>query len=315
MPRGAVQTARSLAENERLLAALRDQIVLAVVAVVAVAAGLAWLVARQVTLRLVRLTGAAEAVARTGRLDVDVPITGKDEAGRLGAAFSAMLGALARSREDQQRLVQDAGHELRTPLTSLRTNLAVLRRADRLTPAQRQDLLDDLDGEARELTGLVNELVELATDRREDEPLQPVSLAAVADRVADRARRRHGREVHVSSDASLVLGRPGALERAVHNLVDNAVKFDAGGSAPIEVVVSAGRVEVRDRGPGIAALDRPRVFDRFYRAIDARSRPGSGLGLSIVRAVAEDHGGTVFVAPRDGGGTVIGMQLPTVAPR
>ena len=95
---------------------------------------LGWLIARQVTRRLVRLTGAAEQVAATGRLDVAVPVEGTDEAGRLGAAFNEMLAALARSKDDQQRLVQDAGHELRTPLTSLRTNISVLRRYDRPRP-------------------------------------------------------------------------------------------------------------------------------------------------------------------------------------
>lgn len=314
-PYGAVQMARSLAENQRLLDALRNRILWAVVVVVTAAAVLGWVVARQVTRRLVHLTDAAEQVARTGRLDVAVPTDGTDETGRLGAAFASMLGALRRSRDEQQRLVQDAGHELRTPITSLRTNISVLRRADRLTPTQLQELLDDLDGETRELSVLVNELVELATDRREDEPVEPVALAAVAERVADRARRRTGRVVTVAADASVVLGRVGGLERAVQNLVDNAVKFDPDGTAPVEVTVVAGTVTVLDRGPGIADADLPHVFERFYRSIEARGRPGSGLGLSIVQTVAESHGGTVFARPRPGGGSAIGFTVPTVTPR
>lgn len=305
---GALQVARSLAETERLLASLRARILGLVLLVSASAAALGWVVARQVTQRLVTLTHAAQRVADTGRMDVDVPVDGTDEAGRLGAAFAGMLAALARSRDDQQRLVQDAGHELRTPLTSLRTNVAVLRQGDRLSAQDRARLLDDLEGETRELTDLVNELVALAADERADEPTTDVLLGGIASRVAERARRRTGREVVVDADDVPIRARGSAVERAIANLVDNALKFADTGE--VEVVVRCGHVEVRDRGPGVDPDDRSRVFDRFYRADSARGRPGSGLGLSIVRSVAESHGGTVFVRPRDGGGSVIGFALP-----
>jgi two-component system sensor histidine kinase MprB len=307
--RGAVQAARSLAENDRLLDSLRNRIVLAVVAVAVAAALVGWLIARQVTRRLVRLTATAEEVAATGRLDVPVPVQGQDEAGRLGTAFNEMLTALARSKDDQQRLVQDAGHELRTPLTSLRTNIAVLRRYEHLEPAARTRLLDDLDGETRELSELVNELVELATDVRDDELEETVALGELAERVAARARRRTGRTIAVLADRSTVVARPQALDRAVSNLLDNAAKFDEAGG-PIEVDVREGRVSVRDRGPGIDPLDLPHLFERFYRALAARSRPGSGLGLAIVEDVVRDQGGAVFAANRPGGGAEIGFTLP-----
>jgi two-component system, OmpR family, sensor histidine kinase MprB len=311
---GAVQAARSLEETDRVLASLRNQILVALVVVAAVAAVLGWLVARQVTRRLVRVTAAAEEVAATGRLDVQVPEEGADEAGRLGVTFNRMLGALKSSKDAQQRLVQDAGHELRTPLTSLRTNISVLRRHDRLPPATLARVLDDLDGEARELSDLVNELVDLATDRQRDEPVTPVTLGDVCERVAERARRRTDRVVTVQRDETVVSGRAAAIERAVGNLVDNALKFDDESTEPVEVVQRGGRVEVRDRGPGIAAPDLPHVFDRFYRATSARSRPGSGLGLAIVADVAERHGGSVFADARGGGGAVIGFTLPAPLP-
>ena len=98
------------------------------------------------------------------------------------------------------------------------------------------------------------------------------------------------------------------------NLVENALKFDDS-DAPIEVTCEGGRVEVADRGPGIAAEDRERVFDRFFRSTDARSRPGSGLGLSIVADVVERHGGRVFAAARAGGGAIVGFVLPVDASR
>lgn len=305
---GAVQTARSLAEVDAVLSELRSSIVLAAAVVVLAAIALGSLIARQVTRRLVRLTSAAEEVTATRQLDVAVPVSGSDETGRLAAAFNAMLGALARSEHDQQRLIQDAGHELRTPLTSLRTNVYALRRADQLAAPQREQLLDDLEGEADELTRLVNEVVELATDRRNGEPDQSVELGALVERVVNRAAQRTGRTVQVATDHSVVTGQPLALERAVSNVVENALKFDEHG--PVQVTCSAGRVEVSDHGPGIDEADLPHVFDRFYRATAARSRPGSGLGLSIVADVVDRHGGSVDAAHGADGGAVVGFSLP-----
>jgi len=262
------------------------------------------------------LTMAAEDVARTRRLGIQVPVTGYDEVGRLGRAFDRMLGRLAQSEEDQRRLVQDAGHELRTPLTSLRTNISLLRRIDELPLSTREELVADLGQEARELTDLVNELVDLAAGQSDTEPPQRVDLADIAEEVAGVVRRRSGRDivVRVSGDTTTD-GRPGSLQRAVSNLVENAAKFDREGKGPIEISVTGParpgtvRVEVLDRGPGISEDDLTRVFDRFYRAADARSLPGSGLGLSIVREVALSHGGTPYAHRRAGGGSVIGFTV------
>jgi len=129
--------------------------------------------------------------------------------------------------------------------------------------------------------------------------------------VAARTHRRTGKVVTVDADGSTVTARPLALERAITNLVDNAAKFASDSAEPIEVNVRAGRVEVLDRGPGLTPDDAPHVFDRFYRALDARSRPGSGLGLAIVRDIVETHRGTVFAGNRPGGGASIGFQLPS----
>jgi len=95
----------------------------------------------------------------------------------------------------------------------------------------------------------------------------------------------------------------------VSNLMDNAAKFDTG-TAPIEVSVAGGRITVCDRGPGIEAEDLPHVFDRFFRAVGARSSPGSGLGLSIVSDVAHNLGGAAFACARDGGGACVGFEIP-----
>ena len=306
---GAVQAGRSLAETDRLLEALRNRTIIIMLVVTAAAGIIGWLLAHQVTRRIEHLTDTAEEVAKTGRLDIAVTETGRDETSRLAGAFNQMLAKLASSNDSQQRLVQDASHELRTPLTSVRTNLSLLRRFEQLDPQQRRQVLDDLDSESRELTLLVDELVELATDRRDTETVEEISLAELTERVAERARRRTGRQVVVVSDDAVLLGRPQAIERALSNLLDNAAKFTDDDS-PIEVVGHGGTIEVRDQGPGFPPGDLDLVFDRFYRAVDMRSRPGSGLGLAIVREIAESHGGSVYARNRPGGGAVVGMSLP-----
>lgn len=305
---GAVQIARDFGESDRVLSTLRVTLVLLVVAAGAFAALLGWLIARRATEPLVQLTVAAEEVATTGRLDVDVPPAGSDEPGRLARAFAVMLAALGQSREQQQQLVQDAGHELRTPLTSLRTNVETLQRYPDLPPETRSTILADLGSETRELGSLVDELVQLATDTWDDEPEEHVDLAQIADRIVDRARRRTGRTVTLDAVPAPFVGRPRELARAIGNLVDNAAKFSEGPS-PVEVTVRPSFVEVRDHGPGIAATDLPHVFDRFYRAADARPKPGSGLGLAIVDQIVRNHGGTVTVANAPDGGAVFTIRF------
>jgi two-component system sensor histidine kinase MprB len=279
------------------------------VGVVAAAAAVGWFIATGLTDRLRRLTGVAEEVAGTGRLDVDVPVTGDDEAGRLGVAINEMLASLRRAEDDQQRLVQDAGHELKTPLTSLRANVSVLARHPDLDPDERERLVADLEGETRELTHLVNEVVARANGRRSDAPAVEVRLGDVVGPVVERAQRRTGRDVRLEADATVRTVEVAGVERAVSNLIDNAAKFDTSGG-PIEVRVTDGCVEVLDRGPGIDPVEGDRLFDRFYRSEQARSRPGSGLGLAIVADVVRRHGGSVFARPRDGGGAVVGFDLP-----
>ncbi|MCU1486768.1 MAG: mprB [Actinomycetia bacterium] len=307
---GAVQLARSLAETDDILHALRDRLLLAALGGAGLAALVAWEVARRTTKPVAELTAAAEAVAATQDLSVPIPVRGDDEVGRLAASFNAMLAALGTSREQQKRLVADASHELRTPLTAVRTNVDLLLRADDLDLAQRRELLDETRLELDELTALVAELVELATDARAEEPVGPVDLVEVVEDVASRFRRRTGRVVTVTIDEPAeVEGRAAMLDRAVANLVDNALKFSPW-SEPVEVEVHGGRITVLDRGPGVHGDDRTRVFDRFYRADATRTLPGSGLGLAIVSQVARVHGGRASIEPREGGGAIALLELP-----
>lgn len=308
--RGGIQVARSLGETDRVLSDLRQRTTFLVIAVSLVAAAVGWVLASTVAAPLRRLTRAAEEVEASGNLDLAVAEPRADEVGRLGAAFQSMLAALQRSRTEQQRLVQDAGHELRTPLTSLRTNLSVIRRHPDMGSEMQERILDDLDGEVRELTDLVNELVSIASGELADQPADVIDLGALAESVGARVARRKDRVVDVDVGAAgIVLAPPAGLERAITNLIQNAAKFDTS-MGSIEVVVRGGDLRVLDRGPGVADKDLPLIFDRFHRAATARTMPGSGLGLAIVREVVERSGGTVSAGHRDGGGADVGFSLP-----
>lgn len=311
--RVVIQVGRDLAETDNVLSDLRTRIVLIGSGVVVIAALVGAAISAGMTSRLTRLSRAAEHIARTGDLSVDLPVEGRDEASSLATSFQRMVEALADSRAQQQRLVQDAGHELRTPLTSLRTNIEVLSRHDDLPGDVVKQILSDLERDIGELGQLVEEIVTTAAEidprRSEVEDLERVHLGELVTEVVDRFRRRSGREFRVVSDGSTVEIRRTSIERAVSNLLDNAVKFDSG-SEPIDVEVARGRVTVGDRGPGIPGADLERVFGRFFRSDTARSLPGSGLGLSIVADAASGHGGGYFARQRDGGGSEIGFWLP-----
>ena len=266
-----------------------------------------------------RLTEATEWIGRTGDLR-PIPVTGDDELARLTQSFNAMLGALAQSREQQQRLVADAGHELRTPLTSLRTNLELLLAAQRpgaprLSELDTEELYADVRGQLDELTTLIGDLVELA---RQDAPQvvhESVELVDVVERALDRARRRAaGVRFDVSLTPWTLLGDASALERAVMNLLDNAVKFSPAGGVVRVTLRPLGDgtsvLEVADQGPGIAEADLPHVFERFYRSEEARTLPGSGLGLAIVLQAAQRHGGMAYASQAADGGALMTIRLP-----
>ena len=219
-----------------------------------------------------------------------------------------MLVALARSKQEQHRLVQDAGHELRTPLTSLRTNIDTMQRFPNLSDHDRDEIISDLHAETEELTELVNEIIAVASGESSEEPVESFDLAVVVSDVAARYERRTGRTIQIETTSSMVMAQRSSVQRAVSCLLDNARKFDTTGG-PIEVVVVDGAVTVSDRGTGIPDADLARIFDRFYRSDEARTMAGSGLGLSIVREVAERHGGTAWAANRRDGGATVGFRL------
>lgn len=261
------------------------------------------------------LTGVVEHIARTEDLDTRIPDEGADDIARLSRSFNTMTAALAGSRDRQQQLIADAGHELRTPLTSLRTNVDLLMRSEatgRQLPAEtRRRLLLSVRAQMRELSSLVGDLLELARPAEEKPAEQTVALHDVVTRAVARARLR-GPGLRVDTLAVepwFVQGDPGSLERAVVNLLDNAVKFSPA-EGVVQVRLAEGELTVRDHGPGIDEEDRPHVFDRFWRSPSARSLPGSGLGLSIVARVVKESGGEVRLDQADGGGTIARVRFP-----
>ena len=206
----------------------------------------------------------------------------------------------------------DASHELRTPLTSLRANVEFLLREPGLeahTP-----LLTELRDETEDLGSLVSDLIELARHEGDEEPGVEVRLDELTATAVARAQRRApGIDFVTELQAVTVTGRAGRIDRAITNVIDNAVKWSPPG-ATVEVSVASGEVVVRDHGPGIAAADLPHVFNRFYRSGDAHKLPGSGLGLAIVRQVVDTHGGTVSAERPPDGGTRLRLWFPESAP-
>jgi two-component system sensor histidine kinase MprB len=275
---------------------------------VMVSAVIGWLFAGRVSKPIENLALTADDIAQTQDLERRITVSGNDEVARLSTSFNTMLTALSKSMNRQRQLVQDASHELRTPLTSLRANSELLERAS-VSDADRTAILADMRAEIDELTALSTELSALAIDQKAAESSIDTDLAVIADEIATRAARRGGTavSVHVTDDV-MVQARPHQLERAISNLVDNAIKF-SGGTSEVEIHVGAKRVEVRDHGPGISDGDKPHVFDRFYRATATRSMPGSGLGLSIVSQFAEDHNASAYVLDNVGGGAIVGIQF------
>ncbi|MEV3860602.1 HAMP domain-containing sensor histidine kinase [Streptomyces sp. NPDC050095] len=263
-----------------------------------------------------QLTEAVEHVARTEDLTVRIPVEGDDEIARLSESFNSMTASLASSRELQQQLIADAGHELRTPLTSMRTNIELLTRSEEtgraIPPDDRKALMASVKAQMIELAALIGDLQELSRTglNGTDGPLKVISLHETVRAAIERARLR-GPELTIEADLApwYVRAEPAALERAIVNLLDNAVKFSPE-KGTVQVALMRGTLTVRDHGPGIPEDELPYVFDRFWRSPTARALPGSGLGLSIVARTVEASGGEVALAAADGGGTVATLKLP-----
>jgi two-component system OmpR family sensor kinase len=279
---------------------------------------------------LARIGDTAGAIAAGDLTRRVQPATERTEVGRLGLSLNAMLtqieGEVARrtaSEERMRRFVADASHELRTPLTSIRGYAELFRRGAADRPEDLAVAMRRIESEAGRMGGLVEDLLLLAR-LDEGRPLErrPVDLAVLAqDAAADARAVAPDRVVTVAVDGSAVVaGDDARLRQVVGNLVRNALNHTPAGSPfSVEVHRADGRVSlaVVDHGPGLGQEQAGHVFDRFWRADPSRHRAGtpggSGLGLSIVQALAVAHGGEVDLRPTPGGGATFRLLLPALA--
>jgi two-component system, OmpR family, sensor histidine kinase MprB len=307
---GAVLVVRSMVDMNHSLGQLRLILIIVSLGGVAVAAAGGALVSGTTLAPVRRLTAAAERITETGEPSERVPEGGRGELARLGHSFNRMLGALEESLERQRRFVADASHELRTPLTSLQTNLDVLRGGIELDAEQQRQILDDLHRESQEMRSLIAGLLELARSEGVQPDKEPFQLDELVQEAVERARMYFPAVTWETAriEPTVVDGYRERMERAVWNLLENAAKW-SGADSSVEVALEGGELCVRDHGPGFEEEDQPLVFERFYRSAAARAMPGSGLGLSIVREVAEAHGGTVAAENAPDGGALVRLSL------
>lgn len=271
-----------------------------------------------------RVTRKVQQIELSQDLTQRLPSPGADdELGHLVTTFNGLIEKLQASFEAQRRFIADSSHELRTPITVIKSNLHLLRRAK--DPTDRSELIETSEAETSRLNRMVNDLLYMAQMQAGQElkpVLRPVELDSVLLEVFARARSiatlKNQKIVLAHEDIATSTGDRDQLQHLLLNLVDNALKYTQEGG-----VISLGlwkegewaRIEVTDNGPGIPSADLPNIFDRFYRTPDARvtQRSGSGLGLSIVKAIAEAHGGRVEVFSRMGEGTTFRLWLPSPA--
>ena len=262
-----------------------------------------------------RLSTAVKNVTQTDQLN-PIRIYGRDDLGELTQSFNLMLKTLQTSREQQRQLIADAGHELRTPLTSMRTNIELLVADDKsgmLPEGSRSEILDDVSAQLGEFSALVGDLVALTRDdhlQREPERLDMSEVVEAA--LARAARRGPNISFHTRLEHVPILGDASTLERAITNLLDNAVKFSPSDGDIWVELTSDGVLTIIDSGPGIADEDLPHIFDRFYRSDRARNTPGTGLGLAIVTHTLEAHRGSVRAGNHPGAGAKFTMRLPVL---
>jgi Signal transduction histidine kinase len=300
---------------QRLIVALA----IAWLAVAAVAALAAFWLNRLGLAPIAELTRAADRIAASGgrefvQVDAGEPST---EAGRLATAFNQMTATTAAGQEQLRRFVADASHELRTPLTTLRGYSSLYAQGGLSSPEQVADAMARINAEATRMGGIVDDLLDLATlGDSAALTVRPVAVEALLSGLAGDLRvREPDREVLVDcADGVRVSADADRLSQALTALIANAVKYSAPGS-PIRLAASlAGswvRIDVSDRGVGIAAEELGKVFDRFYRVRGATSSArGSGLGLAIVAAIVGAHHGRYGVESRLGVGSSFWIELP-----
>lgn len=331
-PVGYAILGRSVATETATLEHARLTLWLGALVVLIAAALVALPIINRALRPLTRVTRVAEEIAGgdlAQRANLSTPV---DEIGRLGSAFDSMVDrlqeALAQATASEgrmRRFLADASHELRTPLTALRGTSQVLLRQDTIDPDDVQEALAAIHQEAARLSQLVDDLLRLSRlDSGQELEPRPVALSPFLEAfVARYASVWPERTIDVESgalDDARASVDPDALTRVLTNLVDNAARYSTAGRPILIAGASDGEtvsIEVRDGGPGLPPHDATRMFERFYRGTQSRSRQsgGSGLGLAIVRALVEQSEGEIHVDTGPDRGTTVAITLPRLTER
>lgn len=316
---GIVYVGRSLEDVQDTLSKLQSVILLLFLAGLLSAGTGAYLLAGQALQPLRLVQRAAERIGgQTLAQRVPVPRTG-DEVQSLAGALNSMLGRLESSFEAQRRFTSDASHELRTPVTAISGHASYLLR--RTSPnEQQQESLKIIQSESERLTTLISSLLQLARSDSGNLTLQKAPILSTLflseiTRELSPLTQAQGTSMNVQGQEVAFEGDPDRLKQVIINLTSNALKAGAKNISLQSQLVLDGkevRLSVKDDGPGIPREQLERLFDRFYRLEDSRSRDqgGAGLGLSIARGIVEAHGGKIWLESQVGKGTTAHVQLP-----
>jgi two-component system sensor histidine kinase MprB len=311
--RHVVMVALSLADDDAVLHGLLLPYGLLIAGGVVLAALLGLAISRSALRPIERFVARTERVTRELDRPARLEETDAIELRRLATSFNQTLDALERSTEAQRHLVADASHELRTPIAALRSNIQIFLEAERLPEPEREELQESILAELDELTQIVADVMELARGSSPDLDSEPVELDTIVRDSVERSQRRAPKlRFNLDLEPTIVNGVPERVGRAVTNVIDNARKWSPV-DGEIDVRLHGGVLTVRDHGPGFGARDLPHVFDRFYRATQARRMPGSGLGLAIVKQAAEAHGGYVEAVNAPDGGAAVTLSFGPAA--
>jgi two-component system, OmpR family, sensor histidine kinase MprB len=315
---GAIRVARSLGEFDAALWHLGVRLAILATAGGIIAGSAAFLVASRGLRPVAELTAAADRVARTKDLGSRFTAVGHHEIARLAQAVNHMLEELEDAKTRQRELVEEVGHEVRTPLTSVRANVDILdaleRRAPEVQHQERPAVIEELRTACDSLSRLTTEVIELAGGDQPDEEMVEVDVDVLLHEAICQARLGTSAiDIHVDgTSGGVVIAYATALQRAVANLIRNALLWSPSGESVLVTIIRRAETlefRVADRGPGVADAEKSYIFDRFYRGSSRSAPPGSGLGLAIVKHTAQAHHGGVHVEDRPGGGSIFSLWV------
>ncbi len=315
---GYVVTGQSTRVPQSNLSGVRGFLVISAIPTLIAALAASWLVAGRALKPLKDVARAADDIGRTrdfGRRLAKRPA--RDEVALLAASFNRMLEALQDAFESQRRFVADASHELRTPLTTIQGNAGLLASGPAIAEDARRAAAADIAAESARMARLVDRMLTLArADAGLSLELAPLALKRVVDEVGRQASAVHpGRDLVSATEEVTVAGDEDAIRQLVWILLDNAFRHARSHvGMTLRTEGEWGRLVVTDDGPGIVPEERERIFERFYRADRARTGQGAGLGLSIARWIADQHGGRILAGAAPDGGTAIYVDLPLLPP-